>query len=313
MKEFFVIINPMSRGGKNKRFLKKVKGWFRENIPHSVIKETVYAGHATDLARRAAEDGYQKCISIGGDGTLNEVINGVVQVPTHKRPAIGLISTGTGGDFIRSIKEKHPIPKGVAWLSRTREIPVDIGLALLDREGMPPLNKYFVNIADVGIAGEVIRRVNATSKRLGVLEYLWSTIVSAFSFKPPRVKIQGFVPEGKGNLNREMGIMILVVANGKYFGGGMCIAPDAKVDDGYFQVMLGEEMPYYTLLGQIHCLYRHKRLSHPKIYYGNEKKLVIESVQDILPVDIDGEFYQTRKIQFEICPSAIKLLVPREN
>ena len=310
MKEYCFIINPNSRGGKNLRMRRSLVAWIEKNLDDPWVVLTESPGHAADLVRHAAERGFRRVVSVGGDGTLHEVVNGAMALPAKIRPEIGSVALGTGGDFARLLREAYPGPSGWEWLKRAQPMASDLGLCKISRNGKASRQEYFVNIADVGISGEVTRRVNASDKKWGALEYLKSTLAAGWSYRPPRVGIEGFTPE-QGEVPENLDLFLLVVANGPYFGGGMCIAPGAKIDDGQFGVMLAEKAAYWRILKELPKLYLKRRLKHPKIYYGNATSLSISTLGPDLPLGMDGEFQYARRIEFQILPKALKILVPK--
>jgi YegS/Rv2252/BmrU family lipid kinase len=299
MTSYCFVVNPASRGGKNRRFLTSLQVWVEKNLPEARWFVTEGPGHAAVLAARAAEAGCARVISVGGDGTLHEVVNGLAPLPEQQRPEVGMLSSGTGGDFARTLKEMFPFPAGFVWLRNPASWRIDLGRAKLENAAGVQSLHYFVNIADVGISGEVTRRVNASRKTLGSLEYLRSTLAATWTFRAPRVRVDG----------EELDLLLLVVANGRYFGGGMCIAPDARLDDQAFQVMVAEKIPYLTLLRELPKIYLKKRFAHPKIRYLRGAGISVESSAD-LPIGMDGEYFAARRARFEIVPKALTVLVP---
>ncbi|HEX5034221.1 MAG TPA: diacylglycerol kinase family protein, partial [bacterium] len=187
MENICFIVNPASRSGKSRDLIESLHQYLEKKLPDSELLFTEYPNHAPELTRWAVEEGYRRLIAVGGDGTLNEVANGILALPAEKRPALGGIATGTGGDFARRLREIYAFPKDFSWLHRLRETSIDVGaVAMEDLEGRPS-NRHFLNVADAGISGEVVRRVNASPKRFGTLEYLVATLRSVRSFEPPRV------------------------------------------------------------------------------------------------------------------------------
>lgn len=279
-----------------------------QNLKGFSIKFTEGPGHAIALAREAAQSGFEQVWSVGGDGTLNEIINGVVPQPKSKRPAVGILSRGTGGDFSRRLKEVYSELKGFKWMNQTKKIEVDIGeLKITDAKGQLS-NRYFINIADVGISGEVVRRVNEGSKKLRRLEYVISTLAAAWNYQAPRVRFSGFEQEG---FPKTMPLLLFVIANGRYFGSGMCIAPEAEWDDGHFQILASPKISYLSLLSRLPQLYRKRRLEHEKIYYGSVAQGTLESLDGPMALDVDGEFLLAQSLTFTNLPKALKILVPR--
>jgi len=312
MKDFFFIVNPVSRGGRTAKFLREKLPWVKANMPGAKVVESSYAGEAIVLARQAGQAGYRNCISVGGDGTLNEVINGVLSLPKKSQPQIGILSSGTGGDFFRFLKERYAIPANWDWLKHSKGIAIDIGHASLETKGQSKVDRYFVNMADMGLSGEVMKIVNQSSGALGSLEYLRASLLAAWSYHAPRVKLVGFVSDEGGVLS-EIELLLLVVANGRFFGGGMCIAPEAELDDHSFQFLVAEKIPYLSLVFRLPALYRRKRLRHERIHYGHGKKIAVEASRGRITVNLDGEVFQAERVTLELCPQELKILIPKRK
>lgn len=311
MDKICFIVNPASRSGKTRGLIAKLRRYVEKELPKSELRFTEHPNHAIELAAAAAEEGYRRIVAVGGDGTLNEVANGVLGLPSKKQPAVGIIANGTGGDFARRLREIYSFPKDFSWLRETREVSIDVGAVamvdLKDRES----TRHFLNVADAGISGEVVRRVNASPKRFGTLEYLVSTLRSVRSFRPPRVTVTRPGPKGRVE-KREIELLLAVIANGRYFGGGMCIAPEAEVDDGRLDFLIADRLPYTSLLAQLPRVYRHLRFEHPQVEYGEGQSLSLEAKSDEIPLDLDGEFFRVRKAAFSILPRALRILLPQE-
>lgn len=310
MKGIFFILNPASRSGKSGKLFEMLDR-FVETENCGGVGVTEAPGHAEQLAREAVEQGYRALVSVGGDGTLNEVVNGIMALPAAERPAVGIYSSGTGGDFFRGLSERHVFPSGLDWLRQRREIPADVGLATFEYgTGKALQKKYFLNIADAGISGEVVRRVNASGKKYGAVEYLIATVASALQYKAPKVRLRWRDLMGSESA-REMRLLLAVAANGPYFGGGMCIAPQALIDDGVFELMMAEKISYWTLLTRLPRVYFKQQLRHPKVSYARGAWFCIESLDGDMPLDLDGENLRARKVTFELLPRALRVMVPK--
>lgn len=312
MKRYCFVVNPASRGGRNQKFLSGLKSWVDGNLPGARWVATEGKGHASDLAGQAAQDGYGRIVSVGGDGTLHEVVNGVAVLPPERRPQVGAVSTGTGGDFPRTLKERHPFPPGWDWLRKPSAWKIDIGRVEMEDPAGQSRIRFFVNIADVGLSGEVTRRANLSGKGLGSLTYLKATLEATWSYRAPRVRILGTHLLGP-TFPEEMPLLMLIVANGRYFGGGMCISPSARLDDGLFSVMLSEKVGYFALVKELPQVYRKKKIRHPKVYHLEGTDLSVETLDGDLPIGMDGEFFLARKARFQIIPQALEILVPSAN
>ncbi len=311
MEEICFIVNPASRSGKSRRLVESLRQYLERELPESEIRFTERPNHAIELSRQAAEEGFSRLVAVGGDGTLNEVANGILDLPVKKRPAIGIVSTGTGGDFSRRLRELYSFPTDFSWLRRPGEQTIDVGaVAMEDLQGRAS-SRHFLNVADAGISGEVVRRVNSSPKRFGTLEYLVATLRSVRTFVPPRVSVSTENAKGKVQ-HREIDLLMVVVANGRYFGGGMCIAPEAELDDGRLDFLVADRLPYTSLLAQLPRVYRRLRFDHPKVHYSEGQALSLEAEAGEIPLDLDGEFFRVRKAAFRIMPRALRILLPQE-
>lgn len=308
MSEVAFIINPQARRGRARKYLAELRRFVAERLPEAHVLITEAPGHAALLAREAAARGYSRIFSVGGDGTLNEVVNGLMALPKAARPAVGILPTGTGRDFFRRLSELYPYPKDFSWLLHPLERSIDVGLAHLGHADRVML-RYYMNIADVGISGEVVRRVSTSKRRLGALEYPRSTLLAAWSYRSPRVKVRIF--EGKElRLERDISLLLAVAANSRYFGGGMCIAPEAELDDGLFSFVVAEQLGYFSLLKHLPDVYLKRRIRHPQIEYATGTRMEVLAQKGDLPIGIDGEFLQAPRVAFEILPGELRLLVP---
>jgi YegS/Rv2252/BmrU family lipid kinase len=281
----------------------------KKNMPEAVIVSTSRRAHAIELAQEACQKGFRKIIAVGGDGTLHEVVNGVAAFSAKQRPSVGTLFSGTGGDFFRMLREEYKIPQDFDWLKNPKEISIDLGKATLRTEKKSSTEKFFINIADVGISGEVTRRVNSSGKHWGSLEYLKSTLASALFYKAPSVKIYGIQGEKKSK-TYEVDLLQLVVANGRYFGGGMCVAPEAQLQDGLFDITVIEKVSYFSMLREFPHFYFKEKIRHPKVHYGHGNIIRVEALKGDLPIGMDGEDFRAKEVTFEVIPRGLKILVP---
>ena len=240
-------------------------------------------GHLTELARRAADDGAELLVAVGGDGTVPQ---------------------GTGRDFVRT----YGIPRGLDDALRTardggvREI--DLGRARFRSWKGKPAEAYFANIASAGMSGAIAKRANETSKALGGrASYFWATFAVFARWRTSEITV------GVGEETRRARMHDVVVANGRYFGGGMMICPQAEPDDGIFDVLLIGNLTKRDLLFTLPKTYRGKHLPHPKAELLRGSTVEIDAAEP-LPVELDGEQPGTTPARFELVPRALRLRVP---
>ena len=263
-------------------------------------------GDATRLTRENLLRGADRVICVGGDGTLNEVVNGFFDEndPIRNDAVLGFLPNGTGCDFCRTV----PIPSGIEASLRTiREEhirTVDLGRIRFRNHQNGTSTRYFHNIASFGLGGEVVDRVNRTSKACGpFISFIWGTLVSLFSYQKKRIHL--IVDNGE---ERTVDVFNIAVANGRYHGGGMLVAPDAVTDDGAFQVTVIGAMPLPLVFWHLPKLYTGKIKSIRQVSMTTGTKVSAMSEQRVL-LDIDGEQPGTLPAELEIVPGALKMIM----
>lgn len=265
-----------------------------------------HTGHAIELSYRAAEQGFNFIISAGGDGTLNEVVNGVMEAKNRNSDLdikIGILPLGTGNDFIKTIKSPHSCPEIKKLIDNNSFKKTDIGIVQFKDHTGSDCSRYFVNITDIGIGGIVVQNIGKYPKVLGAnITYMMAIMNALMFYRNQSVKAVAdeFTFEGR--------VKNFVIANGKYFGSGIGIAPDAEVDDGKFAVVILAEASLLDFLKFSHTFKKCKKIDHPKIIYKSAKEIAIDSLS--IPIDMDGEFIGYSPMQIKILPGMISMLCP---
>ena len=252
-----------------------------------------FPGH---LAQAAGEAGDALLVVIGGDGTVNEVVNGVV----GKDAEIAVLPCGTGQDFGRT----HGIPSRFDDAVRVAldGTPRTIDLGRVELEG--GTSRVFANVGSAGMSGAVARRANAMTKRFGGRATFFYALTREFlSWRNTRVVVE---LEG---VRREGAMHDVIVANGRFHGGGMKLAPGARQDDGAFDVVLIGDVSKLDFVTTAPKLYSGRYLSHPKVELLRSSRVSISAAAP-LPLEVDGEPIGTTPARFEIVPSALRLRVP---
>lgn len=269
------------------------------------VMVTQKKGHALTLASQAVASGHTHLIAVGGDGTLNEVANGMMQAcknmdeSAFSRYRIGLLPLGTGNDFARNFNPFSNTEELLEMIFQDRYKKVDIGHIRL----ACGKERYFMNIADSGIGGKVAEKMEAMPRWMGsFLTYQYAVLRTLFTYKKPDVIIRGngFTYTGP--------ILAVIMANGVYFGGGLGIAPRALLDDGMMEVVILGKVSIWDYFKNLHKVRKCISLSHPQAFYNQSSHIKIETLQQDVPVDIDGEFGGYLPLQAEIIPKKIKLL-----
>ncbi|MDZ7338250.1 MAG: diacylglycerol kinase family lipid kinase [candidate division KSB1 bacterium] len=299
-----VIVNPKAANGRAGR------EWpVCARVLSDVLKEpfevrfTERAGHAIELAREAAAQGFDLVVAAGGDGTVNEVVNGLAAALAHTR--LGILSLGTGKDLVKTLGIPPDIRRAAEVLAGGTVWRVDLGRAIfVDHQGGHN-QRLFVNVGDVGFSGAVVARVNRSSKALGgFLSYLGGlvTTLATYSNKLVHLTIDEVIDE-------IVTVNAVVVANGQYFGGGMWVAPEARADDGLFEVVVIGDVGRLEVIGNVPRLYRGTLGAHPKVRYFRGRRVTVTSGDEVL-LDLDGEQPGRAPVTFELLPQALSCLVP---
>jgi diacylglycerol kinase (ATP) len=253
-----------------------------------------FPGH---LAQAAKEAGGSLLVVVGGDGTVNEVVNGVAGTGAE----IAVLSSGTGEDFGRT----HGIPNRFDDAVRTvldgETRTIDVGR--VECEGSP--GRFFANVGSAGMSGAVARRANTMSKALGGRVTFFYALTREFvAWQNTAVALE----LGDG-VRREGRLHDVIVANGRFHGGGMKLAPDARQDDGLFDVVTIGDVNKLDFLTTASKLYSGRYLSHPKVELLRSATVAISAAEP-LPLEVDGEPIGLTPARFEVVPGALRLRVP---
>jgi YegS/Rv2252/BmrU family lipid kinase len=300
----FVIVNPNSANRKTEKEWKYIEKEIRKNIGDFDFKFTSAPFEATSICREAVKAGYQMIISVGGDGTLNEVVNGFFENEKMINPdvVLGIISRGTGCDLIKTLSISKEIDKAIERIKYGNIKKFDIGKIIFLNKENREITRYFINIADFGIGGEIVERVNRTTKIFGgFISFLWGTLITALKYKEKFVEI--YIDDEK---KFEGKIKNVAVANGKFFGGGMQISPLSKMDDGILDIIIIPEVGYYEGIKIFSSLYKGKILENKKIKFFNGKKVFANS-NDVVLIDVDGEQPGKLPAKFEILENILNI------
>ncbi len=326
----FVIANPSAGAGAVKEEWRLIERLLRANLPELDYAFTEGPGHATLLAREALRTGWEMVVSIGGDGTLNEVLNGFYEPPEPESvyekdehgwlvtgdnslqainpdAALGIIPLGTGGDFRRTIGFMGNLAETVDYLRGRETRSIDIGeVGFVDHSGKIA-SRYFINIAASGLSGLVDKHVNATWKGLGGrASFMWATTRAFTAWRNVEVEVR--LDDTTEIRDRMQNV---VVANGEYFGAGMWVAPGALIDDGCFQVVLMGDLSVRESVKTLPRLFSGNHLACKNITRHRAKRVsarVIDSSSDFL-LDIDGEAPGGLPATWNVHPGAIRLKI----
>jgi len=261
-------------------------------------------GHLAELAVRAAEAGSDVLVVVGGDGSVYETVNGLVESGRARDVELAVFPRGTGKDFVRSMRIPKDLAGAIDVASSGRVRTIDVGRARFVAWDGSETEAYFANFAGAGISGAIARRANVSSKAAGGrISFLWAT-VAVFS------RWQSAAMTAQVDETRRSGRMFEVLAmNGDYAGGGMWMTPEAEPDDGRFDVLLIGDVTKADFVRTFPKIYRGKHLSHPKIEVLHGSAVDVDA-DTRLPIVLDGEQPGTTPARFEIVRDALKVRVP---
>lgn len=297
-----LILNPIADMGRAWKVANDLRPIIAE-YGHADWSGTVYPGHATELARQAALDGYDMVIAIGGDGTVHEVVNGLMQAPAEKRPILGVVPVGSGNDFAHSINVPMKPDRALLHALKGEPSSVDIGL-MTDENGR---REYFDNTVGIGFDAVVTIRSHKLPIVRGFLMYLTAVIQTIIlNHDPAHMKIE------TESETWEQGTIMLTVCNGPREGGGFQVAPDAKNMDGILNYATVTECSRLTMFRLVPEVMNGTHGRFKQVRLGECKKLALTSDRPLY-IHADGEVYTSfgsnlRGLTFKILPGALQVV-----
>jgi YegS/Rv2252/BmrU family lipid kinase len=305
-----VIVNPASAGGRTSKRWPALRHALDAAKLEYDVHHTDAPRDATTATRQALTDGYTRIVSCGGDGTLNEVVNGFFTAdgtPLNSDAVLGLLPSGTGGDFRRTIGLPTDPTALAANLVANHVRRIDAGRITYDSQVTPPTQ--FINIADCGVGGEVVARVNRSSSKGGgvrgtaVFLGISLKVLTTFAGRDVRLSLDGE--------RSEVQVQQVVIANGRYFGGGMRIAPDAELDDGWFDVVVLPPLGRVRTIAALPSVYRGTHIKQPGVIVRRAKTVRVEPLDNrALLFDVEGEQIGIAPATLTCLPGAIAFCAP---
>ena len=295
------LVNPASAGGTTGRRWPELahRAASLGLVGDALISEE--PEHLTHLAEQAVRGGATRVVVVGGDGTINEVVNGIAEAEGVE---LAVIPRGTGWDFVRTFDIPRDLEGAVEVALRGDVRELDLGRVDFRTWAGEEARAYFANVASAGISGAIAKRANESSKALGgKISYYWSTFAVFFGWRTGemRVSVDDEIRGGK---------MIDVMAcNGRFVAGGMMMTPEAEPDDGLFDVLLIGDVTKRDLLFVLPKTYRGKHLPHPRLEVLRGRVVSIDA-DEPLPIELDGEQPGTTPARLEVVPRALRLRVP---
>ncbi len=288
------IVNPVAGNGKALKFLRRIKNIAKSVTNDYLIKITRYPGHATEIARDYCQKEDFRIYSVGGDGTLGEIINGI----SGGACSLAVIPAGSGNDFSRNFYLKTDLDLLIKKLMYGRELLIDSAKVN---------SRHFINISSVGFDADVAYMANRMRKfRFIPRSLAYYIALFAVFLKCKSTDVEVTIDD---NLNIKKRVLIVAVANGKYYGGGMMPAPEAELTDGYLDVCLIENKNPLEIIRFFPKFVKGKHSEIKGVHFYKGRKVHIRASEKIA-LNIDGEVDQAYEATFEILPESIRIVVP---
>lgn len=303
-----IIANPKSGGGRTKKRLGEICRKLEAAIGPCALQETSGPGDATQLTRAALKGGGRLIIALGGDGTVNECVNGFFEngAPVAEGAEFAFVMSGTGGDFRRTFNLGPDIDDYIDAIAKGGTHTIDLGsIQYVNWEGRTE-TRLFDNISSFGLSGIVDKAVNGAriSKLFGgTFSFYWCTLTAMAGFKPQAVRLQV-----DDHFDEVLNVNNAAICNGQFFGGGMQIAPMADPADGIFEVVVIKDASFGDMLKDTGSIYEGAHLENPRVVVTRGRRIVATPVnqEDVL-IDADGETPGKLPATFEILPNALTL------
>lgn len=280
-----IIFNPAAKGERAKRLL----GELRERIPDMTLMMTSGPGDALSLADRAVEEGFEILVAAGGDGTVNEVVNGIA----GREVTLGVLPMGTVNVFAMELGIPGDWSRAVEVLRHGKSRRIDLARAA---------GRWFVQLAGVGLDAQAVQETSSLAKKnWGPLSYVIAAS-QVIGRPPPLLRVDTY----NGKL-RECSLML--IGNGRYYGGPFSFFPEAKLDDGLLDVCLFEKMSHLDVFRYLQGIIRGRHTGYADVHYFKTERLRVESDSEV-PVEVDGELHTQTPISFEVVPSGLSVICP---
>ena len=303
-----VIVNPQAGNGRTEKIWPNIESALEKSIGSFEVLQTTCRGDATDLSRRILKEDAARIVAVGGDGHLNEVLNGFIEndLPVNAESRLSFVMTGTGCDFQRSLGISGKWQNAVAELKDAKVQKIDVGKVTYTAADKTQKIRYFDNIASFGLSGAVDHCLEHSRLRNylgGSPLFLWATIKTVFTH--PNQSIRFRIDDGpEEGICSRLGLL----ANGRYFGGAMHAAPEAELDDGLLDLLMLKEISVAKFLWHLPKIYKGTHLKIPEIFFQKVRKFTAESSEQVI-LDIDGESPGYLAATFEVLPKILNLQI----
>jgi diacylglycerol kinase (ATP) len=299
------IVNPHAAAGSVGREWPTIKALARDRLGPFSAHFTTGPGDAVRLTRQALRNGADTIVCVGGDGTLNEVVNGLMgeERPLRPEATLGFIPRSTGCDLIKTVPIYRELDRALDIIKNAHTRFLDLGRIRYQGRRAKPSYRYFHNIASFGLGGEVDERINRTTKALGgFLSFLWATLISLLRYDKKRIHLTV-----DDCFEGDVTVWNIAIANGQYHGGGMWVAPGARVDDGLFRVTVIGDLTLPQVFLNLPKLYNGTIYQVAQVISLVGRRIEASSDQRVL-LDVDGEQIGALPVVIEMVPGAVHLI-----
>ena len=302
-----LIHNPNAGNGGNarRRRIDEARKFLSENGIHAELAETTGPGHATEIAQQATREGRELVIACGGDGTINEIVNGLAGAKNGHRVPLALLPGGTANILAKELDLPWDIPRAAKHLVHADVREIALGMAKPLEQ--PEKARYFLSVSGCGPDGMIVYSVDLGLKaRVGILAYWWQGVREVVRYTFPRFRVR--------TSDRQMEVTLVVVGRTKNYGGPFKITDQADLFEDQFEVMALTTQSGLRYLSYLPTLWMGNLRKEEDVHFWKAETLVCEPL-DAEPVyaQVDGESLARLPVEFSIVPRALKLLVPREK
>jgi diacylglycerol kinase (ATP) len=302
-----VIVNPQSNGGATGRRWKTLEPRIRAGLGAIEVEHTREPRDAERIAREAVRSGVDRVVVAGGDGTFSEVVTGLLANELGSYARLGLLPLGTGGDLRRTLRIPKDLAGALTCIAEGHTREIDAGrVSFCDASGKPA-EVYFANVASIGVSGDIVKRTANTTRVLGgSVAFLISTLKSIARFRPEPVTLRV-----DGELVYEGPLVLAAAANGRRFGGGMTVAPEAAIDDGCLDLVMITDLNRRQLVARLPMLYRGTHV-HDAAVMSCRGRVIEATASSEVALEIDGEPLGGLPVRIEVLPRALTVYTPPE-
>lgn len=309
-----VVVNPKSASGSTRDNWSAKAADLRAHFGPFAVAFTLGQGDGTRIAERAAREGRRFIIACGGDGTINEVANGILRSGADAE--LGVFPSGTGGDFRRTLGLPHVDREAAAALRDGVTQRIDVGRVTFVGNDGSDAERYFVNVSSFGLSESIVRRVKSTDlfnwipveRMRGQANFAVSTLQEVIALDPVMVRVS--IDDGEEATVRTINFCI---ANARYFGGGMMIAPEAKLADGMLDIVNIGDISTAKIVANAHTLYRGTHTGLKEVGSRLARRVEVRPFEEgaVIHLETDGELPGRLPAVYEVVPAALRVRVPQ--